>query len=413
MIQAFKDLKFSTQIVVTILMLVNLCVTNIFRHGSVALILMYIVILLTTNWNQSIFKDKFLRLDIKIIISLTLFIAWIAVSSLWSYDSAITLKTCLITLLCVVMTMTFLIALYNQTYFRPEYIIKFIMITAILASVILLIQQCLMNHGYPSLYQMFQHKWRSLKPNSELICILLVPCLTYLIVRKRLVMAAMLFTGMLYFAHYLEIKASYYGFILAAGVGLISLTNLRFIKYLLQVCMTVYVTTLPFVFNCFDKIDFSQYLKHNSSYYTLLHRFYIWDYVHNLTQQKPLLGWGGGISSRYSTTVHKFAYSDWSVFPSHPHNIFMQIWFELGSIGIIITVCFFWRWLDLIWQQPNRLYRSIHTFYFTHTLAILSISHSLWHSWWISWIAFGWVLTHYVTTQDHLNNVASSKVWLK
>ncbi len=82
-------------------------------------------------------------------------------------------------------------------------------------------------------------------------------------------------------------------------------------------------------------------------------------------------------------TANKFIMSS---IPLHPHNNTIQIWLELGIIGII---CFyfslFYAWYKLIFKSSAS--KSYYTFISSSILSLFLInqsSYGLWQTWWIA-----------------------------
>ena len=105
-------------------------------------------------------------------------------------------------------------------------------------------------------------------------------------------------------------------------------------------------------------------------------------------KEKIWFGWGINVSHNFPGGKDILKTSEWmQQLPSHPHNEVMQIWLEQGLIGVILLACFHG---SLFWQLrklSSRLTISMFGFYLISSLIVLGVSHSLWHKWWITWIA--------------------------
>jgi O-antigen ligase len=73
---------------------------------------------------------------------------------------------------------------------------------------------------------------------------------------------------------------------------------------------------------------------------SIIHRLLVWEYVGNQIHNKPLLGFGAGTSRLIGQNIIlKIPNSNQEIkggIPLHPHNNFLEIWLELGLLGIII-----------------------------------------------------------------------------
>ena len=95
----------------------------------------------------------------------------------------------------------------------------------------------------------------------------------------------------------------------------------------------------------------------------------------------PVLGWGLE-SSRYFG-MWDIPGVDWSIGPvHHPHNPILQIWVELGAIGVALAGLIMIGIVLSIPRLPGRR-RSFAYGAITATLAISSVSHGAWQIWWI------------------------------
>lgn len=68
------------------------------------------------------------------------------------------------------------------------------------------------------------------------------------------------------------------------------------------------------------------------------HRLYIWSFVLERMAEKPWLGWG----LEASRIMPDFGWTLWPgqehMIPLHPHNEFLQVWMELGPLGLAIML---------------------------------------------------------------------------
>ena len=67
-----------------------------------------------------------------------------------------------------------------------------------------------------------------------------------------------------------------------------------------------------------------------------LHRLIIWSYVKKKILEKPIIG--NGFSSRNiaNETLITERGTNYQLIPLHPHNSILQIWLELGIIGLFL-----------------------------------------------------------------------------
>lgn len=100
----------------------------------------------------------------------------------------------------------------------------------------------------------------------------------------------------------------------------------------------------------------------------------IWRFVSGEIPTHPLLGWGMDASRMWPNLI-----------PLHPHNAALQVWLELGAVGVAI-VTLFWAWL---WDRIARLCEAdrgagaaaaaVAVAY----LVIGALSFGVWQEWWL------------------------------
>ena len=121
------------------------------------------------------------------------------------------------------------------------------------------------------------------------------------------------------------------------------------------------------------------------------HRLIIWKYVADKVAQNPITGWGYE-SSRTIGNHEKFsAYNaagelvmHEEILPLHPHNATMQLWVELGGIGVVLVAAFLWLALSRAQTLFTPMAAPYAVAIFTGCAVILNVSYGVWQSWWLS-----------------------------
>ena len=129
------------------------------------------------------------------------------------------------------------------------------------------------------------------------------------------------------------------------------------------------------------------------------HRLIIWSYSKEKILEKPLLG-HGFFSSRQiaSEQLKTSASTKYQLIPLHPHNNVLQIWLELGIIGLII----FFIFIRLLLKEIYKLSKISHKFSaivmisFFQVFFIGQISFGFWQSWWISLVLMSFILYQFL-----------------
>ena len=66
-----------------------------------------------------------------------------------------------------------------------------------------------------------------------------------------------------------------------------------------------------------------------------IHRTYIYDFVIQNISDKPILGWGIGVSRSLPGSQEQITELKRELLPLHPHNSILEIWVELGLVGAL------------------------------------------------------------------------------
>lgn len=130
-----------------------------------------------------------------------------------------------------------------------------------------------------------------------------------------------------------------------------------------------------------------------------LHRLMIWSYVKEKILEKPLFGYGFFSSRNISNEMRNTQIgTKYQLIPLHPHNSILQIWLELGIVGIIIFFSIIKFILDRIFYyvQINRTVATIAFISFFQIFTVGQISFGFWQHWWLAIILIALILYKYV-----------------
>lgn len=368
------------------LLVVTIPIIGIFRHGSFLIPLLFALAPLLYYKNISEIKARAISyLKCPIALTLWSFAGLCLTSTIWSVLPQQTFK--------VSFQFIALIALSVWLYATVEFYQKFssqifkILIGAFFIGSILILSG---HYDMPNWRSLLGMHHRVLKPNMELLSILAIPLCFYIYHHQKKLTALALGILTLYLCYVFDIRASFYGLI----IGFLSMAFWyyypRLAFWITSSGLTVYTFSLPFFFKSFDYQPYvkDMVMRNGSSF---LHRIITWKFAATKTFEKFWLGWGGMSSKGFPeiTVVNVLeGHEPWNALPAHTHNIFVQAWLELGFSGNLLLLCFFIITAYTISKNPNQNQRTALGVLLASVVPMLSLSHSLWHTWWTSWIGF-------------------------
>lgn len=120
------------------------------------------------------------------------------------------------------------------------------------------------------------------------------------------------------------------------------------------------------------------------------HRVGIWEFTSSLIAEHPLRGAGFEAARHIGAGQPKLVDFPWVAMPLHPHNLVLQVWLELGAVGLAGAILILTGVVTALRRatagDPVRrafLAASLATFLF-----IALMSYGVWQNW---WLATGWL----------------------
>lgn len=248
----------------------------------------------------------------------------------------------------------------------------------------------------------------SFRRGSHLCALLLFPFLIYFWQLKRPIIALIFFV-LIFCTIYLSSKHTAFLVILmtAALIPIVYLFRNCFIRFF-QLALIIFFFFSPIVVEPFVEPTLTYAEKALETDVKIptsfLHRLQIWDFTSHKIIERPIQGYGFGssrflgIGHRTSLTVSRLPYfkgvenpikhelwvlDDLSLLPLHPHNAFLQIWLELGLIGMLIASAFLYFLLEKGLDLKQRSQQMIYIGALFPALIVVNMSYGLWQSWWI------------------------------
>ncbi len=142
---------------------------------------------------------------------------------------------------------------------------------------------------------------------------------------------------------------------------------------------------------------------------SLLHRVFIWKTALSLIEQRPFIGYGINTSRSFydKSSIRQTPLRGGKLMvtsepiPLHPHNGTLQIWLELGLLGVLSIIGVLAMAIRKAFAQgtdPAR--RSVLSGLFTTVFVIGQSSFGIWQSWWIGVIILSTAMTFAVLPQS-------------
>lgn len=115
------------------------------------------------------------------------------------------------------------------------------------------------------------------------------------------------------------------------------------------------------------------------------HRIHIWLSTLEAIAHAPFTGWGIDASRQFDTSQisQRYLYKGSLDFGHHPHNMFLQLWLEMGVGGALLLSLLVW-FTGLQILKINSSYLPFAIALFSCIICIMHVSHSMWQTWWLS-----------------------------
>ncbi|MDA0782214.1 MAG: O-antigen ligase family protein [Rickettsiales bacterium] len=242
--------------------------------------------------------------------------------------------------------------------------------------------------------------------------------LSWLIVRSKLLFAVLLTVFTIFTVLRLESQSSSMALIISLAVfPLISVFGKRALKAMmvLAVFAVISVAALSHKMNPQVMFDNIPEMPNSATEY----RLYIWDYTAKRAMEKPVLGWGLNSARSIPITKEEYVLGGRHPLPLHPHNNVLQVWLELGFVGLAVFIAFL---VSQIYVISNLKYSIINThckselvhsgkkkiirrFYenfpasmffglFSAYFAMGETGYGIWQNWWVAGGLLSLVFTH-------------------
>lgn len=190
---------------------------------------------------------------------------------------------------------------------------------------------------------------------------------------------------------------------LAAGIVAFALASLapKFIGRTMLAAVLVSYLLIPLAAG---KIEPKEYMMEGVAP-SALHRLFIWDFTESKAREKPWIGWGYASSKVIPggqepiILPNQSTPEDWTYLPRHPHNALLQIWLELGIVGVVLTalmliVAYYWLETNIRGKTARACYLAFFSAYYVVGLSAFNV----WQEWWVATWLLGLLLLGIFTT---------------
>lgn len=151
------------------------------------------------------------------------------------------------------------------------------------------------------------------------------------------------------------------------------------------------IALIPIYFSVFT-VDQSLSLLPDIEKGSPVYRLHIWHYTAERATEKPLMGWGFDSSRSLPVDNHRVLDNKHPL-PLHPHNSILQIWLELGIIGLL---CLSVAIACVLKKIRNSTYHNASSPYilacYCSFFAISLTGFGIWQPWFLATPLFAWML---------------------
>ncbi len=252
---------------------------------------------------------------------------------------------------------------------------------------------------------------------ASFLCLYIWP-VSYMIYTKtsKRILPILFIAINLVFSHFLPMAAVELAIITAVPVFI--LTKLLGRKFLAILFPLIITTILMFPLLSLKVI--SPEATSQSSYgekvpTSWYHRLVIWNFASSKIIDHPIIGSGSG-SARYisdNQKTEKLATLPngrdlmGSKLPLHTHNSSVQMWLEMGFVGIVLYILLLVGIMRHISLSQNKNLMAIYTATFTSAMCISLISFGMWQPWWIATIFLAHILCQLASIHNKEHDIKS------
>jgi O-antigen ligase len=240
--------------------------------------------------------------------------------------------------------------------------------------------------GFP-LRQFYGDRLYAFVHNRPVVTLLLLlgPVLALIGFRRRRTLCSLLLLVIVAAIVISDSEAAKLGFMAAAGTFALSYAPFPWVRRFLAIVLLGLIWVQPFFGSTVVRSVPEAVIEATKAAHSR-ERIELWQAFSDVARHYPIFGTGFASSPHMSShpvaTEIDPAYRQMLKI-GHPHNAFLQVWVELGSIGaLLLTSLVLWVLSSLSGAPPE--IRRVGLMTLMSACAIALVSHGAWQGWWIS-----------------------------
>ena len=226
-----------------------------------------------------------------------------------------------------------------------------------------------------------------LNRGSSYLSLIFWPVFAYFLLSKRWLCAALIFTITFLTIFRLESQSSSLAIFLGSLSLLFVFNTGRVGITLIMILTCVCVFSVAFIANIMDPAEVYKIIPKISNSASEI-RLYIWDFSASVAAKKPFLGWGFNASRAIAVDESQYVLNGRHPLPLHPHNNILQIWLELGIVGLCLYTAFILSIMNNLRKnfqvKENKLVICTAFGLLITCFSIGQTGYGIWQFWWLS-----------------------------
>jgi O-antigen ligase len=250
----------------------------------------------------------------------------------------------------------------------------------------------------PGEIQPYREYFAILKPGVSVFVLLVWPLAAHMLDLGRRLLVAAVLAAMLLIAYFSGGDTAFVALIVGTILFLLAFLNYRALGMGLGVVVIAASLLAPIGAGSFSRLVKEAEVS-GSLPSTFYYRGAIWGFVSEKISDKPLLGWGLD-SSRIIPGGQKkirIPYEDierdpvknrsgkHELLPLHPHNAVLQIWLELGVVGVLLAVAVLVSMIrSAVRESARGTWGATYFGALGGGFVIANMSYGIWQNWWLA-----------------------------